>query len=214
MTLRPLLLSLRRRHSLAPVTAMALALASAISAVSCGGGNERPVPKPDAWPRIEAPAAEYEATELGGLTLRLNKAAEVSTRTGDNGEGVWADISYPAFPGATIYLSIVETDGQEKLARAIDNRRERMMLNAGGAQAKTMSFTTANGWHGELVSSHSSVTTPSQILGHDGKSRLLFGSLYLDYPAGTSPDSIAPIVQALGHDMLELITNVSFSPEK
>lgn len=164
------------------------------------------VPKPEAWPRIEIPESTYRTYDLGGVTVTLNASADMHTRPAR--DGIWADIVYPQFPGATIYLSLLETDGSNRLRKAVENRRERMALNAGGAATEITRLESDGGWNGEIAVTHSSITTPVQILAHDKKRMILSGALYLDYPSQTSPDSIAPIVKAVSRDLTETLKHL------
>ncbi len=72
----------------------------------------------------------------------------------------------------------------------MDNRRERMELNSGGATTVITELTSAGNWHCELAETRTSLTTPVQLLATDSAS-VLSGAFYLDLPAGSSPDSIA-----------------------
>lgn len=179
-----------------------------LMAASCTHNQNNPVPKPEAWPRITVPDGEYHAEKLNGVNVTLNNSASIHVREPESGKGLWFDLCYPQFPEATIYLSLSDFDNTTKLDEAIANRRERMRLNSGGATTELTELISSGGWHSEMAFTRSSLTTPVQILAHDGHHRLLSGTLYLNYPPATSPDSIAPIVSSVGRDLMELLRNL------
>lgn len=194
-----------------PLTRIILPLLSAAlsgtALSSCGRSGDRPVPKPEGWPRIEMPAAEYTADSYGGVELLFNSRATVESREAKEG-GWWIDVTYPGISEAKIYLSLVNTSGAEEMAKALANRHERMELNTAGASTELTQLTSEGGWECELAVTRSSVTTPVQLLAHDGKGRILSGALYLTLPAGTAPDSIAPVVSAVGRDLTETLKHL------
>lgn len=186
----------------------ALTLAALAIFYSCGndGARQRPVPKPEAWPRIEVPSAEYSMTAIGPVGFMLNKSAIIDIKKKES--GWWADIRYPHFPDATIYLSVTETTSHDALADAIDNRRERMALNAGGAVTEFTRLTSDGGWAAECALTRSSLTTPVQFLASDGHSLLLSGALYLILPPDAAADSVSPIVNAVNRDVTKALKNL------
>lgn len=202
---------MRRLYRPAPFHIEAIALVLAVAALaiasSCSRAEEKAYPKPEGWPRIEMPAADYRVCDLGGVELLVNSAAKVETRDSKEGS-VWADVSYPGIKEGKIYLSITDTGGAEALAEAVDNRHERMELNSGGALTELTQLRSEGGWTCEIVLTRGSLTTPVQILAHDGERRLVSGALYLNLPPGTSPDSIAPVVKAVNRDLTEAMKHL------
>lgn len=105
-------------------------------------------------------------------------------------------------------MSLSRTSGADELAKAIDNRHERMALNTGGASTELTQLVSDGGWECELALTRSSVTTPVQILAHDSRGRVLSGTLYLSLPAETPADSVAPVVMAVGRDLTETLKHL------
>lgn len=175
---------------------------------SCSTHDDRShtVPKPEAWPRIEMPAETFTQHEFGGTLIELNSSATVSRQEKDG--GIWVDVTYPTFNNARLYLTILTPTSEEALAEAIENRRERMELNTGGAVTELTELTSDGGWEGLLAVTRSSLTTPVQLIAHDGH-RLLSGALYLNFPPGTPADSVAPIVKTMRRDMLHALKHIS-----
>lgn len=182
---------------------------------SCGRGRgDVPVPRPEAWPRIELPTPDYQPTKLGDVEFLLNSSATLTTKergadsTDADDSDIWFDVTYPKIPGATLYLSLSALNDTTGLRKAIANRRQRMELNSGGALTEIMPVSSAGGWVGEVALTRSSVATPIYVIAHDGSSRLLSGALYLNYPTDTSADSIAPIVRAVSSDMVAMLESL------
>lgn len=184
----------------------AAALLTSVATACKSDKSSRAVPRPDAWPRIEVPEAEYVEQAYSGVNLAINRSAQVEMK--DANEGLWLDVSYPEFPGSVIYLSVSNLKDEEGLRAAIANRRQRMELNAGGATTELTELSSEGGWTAELALTRSSLTTPLQFLAHDGKKRLISGALYLNYPSETSSDSVAPIVRAVNRDIERMLQSL------
>lgn len=154
------------------------------------------------------PEAEFTAIEKEGVELLFNSSATVESREADDRNGWWFDVTYPGIPYARIYMSLSRTSGADELAKAIDNRHERMALNTGGASTELTQLVSDGGWECELALTRSSVTTPVQILAHDSRGRVLSGTLYLSLPAETPVGSVAPVVMAVGRDLTETLKHL------
>ena len=82
-----------------------------------------------------------------------------------------------------------------------------MELNSGGAMTELTELTSDGGWQCLLAMTRSSLTTPLQILAHDGKN-VISGTLYFNFPPATSPDSISPIVDAVNRDLIHTLKHI------
>lgn len=192
--------------ALGHISCLIISLTAAIAADSCtGAGNDSAVPKPEGWPRIELPGRNHRIHTIGPAGLMFNSDAAVSMQQKDDSSW-WITVTYPQFRNAALYLTLSPTDRQET-SSIMDNRRERMELNSGGATTVITELTSAGNWHCELAETRSSLTTPVQLLATDSAS-VLSGAFYLDLPAGSSPDSIAPMIKAVRDDMLFLLKNL------
>lgn len=186
--------------------ATGIALLTLISISSCGSRQDQgSVPKPEAWPRIELPSTDYQTYAIGPAELQFNSSVQVETERKDN-KNWWITARYPQYRTVAIYLTLSDED-TKNISQVIDNRRERMELNAGGATTIVTELTSAGGWHCELTETRTSLTTPIQLLATDSTT-VLSGALYLNLPADTSVDSIAPIIGAVRDDMLFLLKNL------
>ena len=82
-----------------------------------------------------------------------------------------------------------------------------MELNTGGAVTELTELTSDGGWEGLLAVTRSSLTTPVQLLAHDGN-KVLSGVLYFNFPADTPADSVAPIVKTVRRDMIHALKHL------
>lgn len=172
---------------------------------SCRRGKAT-MPKPEAYPRIEMPDSSFHPVKAGGLELTLNRGAETTVTERTDG-GTWITISYPTGIDAKVYLTLTPAAGSETTDTIIANRRERMSLNLSGSEAIATTLTSRSGWECEMLTSNSALSTPVQILASDGH-RVISGALYLDIPASTAADSVAPVIDAIDRDMLTLLKNL------
>ena len=68
-------------------------------------------------------------------------------------------------------------------------------------------LTSDGGWQCLLAMTRSSLTTPLQILAHDGKN-VISGALYFNFSPSTSPDSVSPIVDAVNRDLIHTLKHI------
>lgn len=183
-------------------------LAAALMFGSCTERADRnqAVPKPEAWPRIEIPAEEYSVRSFDDTAIPFNTSANVNRQDRDG--GIWIDVTYPTFANARLYLTLLPVTDRRELTEAIENRRERMELNTGGAVTELTELTSEGDWEGLLAVTRSSLTTPVQLLAHDGR-HLLSGALYFNFPPETPADSVAPIVRTVRRDMLHALKHIT-----
>ncbi len=175
-----------------------------LSVGSCGGrGGDASVPRPVAWPRVEIPDSVYGSVDAGGVSLLINESADVNVSPAEG--GTWIDVSYPVFGSPRMYLTLTEC-GPEGLEAVMANRRERESLNLGGQRYELTELSTPGGWSCSMSVARGSMTTPVQILAHDGR-RVLSGALTLSLPdsLASDPAVIAPVVDAVERDMLVLL---------
>lgn len=175
-----------------------ISLLAALGLLACGtDGGKRPVPKPEAMPRIEIPQFADTVVNAGGKELIFNSFFTVN----EGEKPGWLTLTYPNFPQGALHITATVADD---IDAAIENRLERMALNTGSLSRMQTQVDSHNGWDGLLMVSLESVTTPVQFLAVKGDS-MLSGALYLTLPAGTAPDSVAPVVEAANRDMLHML---------
>ena len=175
----------------------AILIACAAITESCSRSEDvRPLPRREAFPRIDTYDTIYTCRSVGGVALDINAAATVT----EPGSG-WLDISYPRY-NATVHVSVVTATDSAAMDEAVRNRLQRIDLNLGEATA-TMSRYTAGDFSCRLIVSPDAGRTPVQFLAI-GNDRLISATAVMN--GSTTPvDSIRPIVDALAEDARRLI---------
>lgn len=157
--------------------------------------HQPPIPRPKAYPRAALYPAEYSVYALPSAPgeLAVNSSAAVtSPKSG------WFDIAYPAY-GITVNCTLTEVSA-ETLAGVLENRRERMARNLEGSHGEVAQ------WSGvTVIVAPTALRTPVQFLATDSMSYVLSGVAVSNYPADTSPDSIAPYVEAVAEDITHML---------
>lgn len=188
---------------------MLLAVIVLTAMCGCGHKGERPVPRPQAYPRIEFPDSVYVPVEVGGVTMLFNDATEIHESPSGAMKGAWIDVRYKCLTTPELYLTLTQSDDSVELDLALDNRRERMALNLGQDSAELVELTSRGGWNCQLVVARASATTPVQLLAwKDGA--MLSGALVVNVPDSlrADPAYIAPVVEGVERDMLTLLKNL------
>ena len=184
---------------LAPASAMLMLLA-ACGSPDTTNPDTAPVPLPRAWPRTPLYEAAY-APVAPGSDIEVAEALEPRI-TRRRGADSWIDISYPAYR-ATLYLSDLRFSSPAEASDAIDNRLERMALNAGGKNMRQTAFDTPAGYSAIVATVSSGCITPVQFVA-SSPSRVVSGAFTLQ-TLPHSADSLAPTLEAVRADIVHLI---------
>lgn len=167
--------------------------------------EERAVPRPVAFPRIEIPAERYVAADSVPMHFEINASASTERREQD--ETVWLTITYPGyFPGTAIYCTFTPVTS-ENVDEVIANRTERMALNSGGADSEMTRLTSQGGLDCSMTVTRAGSATPVQFIAADN-GIVVSGAMYINVDAGFAPDSIAPVVDAVSRDMLHTLKTI------
>lgn len=197
-----------RRHPLwslwfaAPLWLLAVLLSMIFSDCSGGSADRVAVPRPAAYPRISLYDTLHCAVpEASPLLFYVNAEVTVSRPQDGDGDSRWLNIAYPRY-NAVIYCTFTSVTGANR-AKVLDNRLERMKLNAGGLPSEVLTLDSPGGFHSQLLVTPAESLTPLQFLSTDGKGWVVSGAAYLDYaPRAVAADSIAPVIDALKADLL------------
>ncbi len=123
-------------------------LAAAGCAVVAGcvrGGGSSPVPRPEAYPRIDLYPSFYRAVDLpDGRVIQVNDSAGVDV----DAEG-WVNISYPKY-GVTVNCTLTRVS-EATVGDVLSNRDERMALNTGDTYGEVMRLGVSAGIVGHCV---------------------------------------------------------------
>lgn len=185
-----------------------LILLIAVSLTACGDrhGTSAPVPRPEAYPRIEMPDSSFTTFRTAGMEMAVNAGAEAESTLRPDGSR-WITISYPGGVNTKVYLTLSTATSTDSTAAITANRRERMALNLSGAEGLLTTLTSEGGWDCEMVTSREALSTPVQILARKNN-LILSGSLYMQLSPSTAPDSVAPVIDAIDRDMLTLLKSL------
>lgn len=167
--------------------------------------KEQPVPRRHAYPRVEAYDTLRTVYTLGErdsfprpIVLTINSQADV-----EQTRPQWLDATFPRY-GAQLHLSLVPASPE-----ALANRRQRISLNVGGADARTDSYHTGD-YQADIVVAPHGVATPVQFLAYNSEN-LISGAFVL--PGNTEPaDSLAPIIDLLYNEAFRIINSVRLAP--
>lgn len=157
-----------------------------------------PVPRPHAFPRIEVYPETYHAVN----NLMINDSARFEPGVTEG----WFDIVYPAY-NVRVNCTLTHTESSLHLQSVIDNRIERLERNAAGAPGELTELTSTEGVGGMLIVTPGALATPVQFLATDSARYVLSGSAVFASP-GASPDSVAPIVNAIERDMIYMLKHL------
>lgn len=184
-------------------SAIIAVLLAAVAASGCGGNDSSPVPRRRAWPRLPEYDTCYTAAQGAAARFYVNCAAETRTDSG----GRWLTVRYPLYD-AEIYVTVSRVSTPERLRAVLDNRKERMALNIGGASATTSHTGSPAGFEAALVEAPGS-GTPLQFVATDGQGCVVSGAARLNVDAAAPYDSIRPVEQTLRRDIVYALKHLS-----
>lgn len=198
----------RRRHPLwslwlaAPLWLLAVLLSMVFSDCSGGSADRVATPRPAAYPRPWLYDTIRRAVpEAAPLLFYANAGATVSRPSGGDGDSRWLNIAYPRY-NAVVYCTFTPVTDADR-AKVIDNRLERIGLNAGGLPSEVLTLDSPGGFHSQLLVTPAESLTPLQFLSTDGEGWVVSGAVYLDHaPRAAAADSIAPVIDAVRADLL------------
>lgn len=168
----------------------------------CRKDNAADVPRPEAWPRADVPAAVYRTAGYGRVSMSVNAAAKVDTV--DNG----LTISYPGL-NAAIYVTVIST-GASEYATTLEQRMRRIDLNLNGISADAAETENADGFRLVQVTALSATQTPVQLLAASARRDIIVtATAFLNTTATVANrDSLAPYTEVLGRDLTALGTSL------
>lgn len=179
---------------IAPLAALLLC------ACNFSGGKDNAVPRPHAYPRVEA----YDSTRRGVALRDISITVPAQSITDSISERSLT-LSYPLY-GARLYLSTVSTHSAEELKQHLANRRQRISLNLSGRQMQESTFKHES-LDCSVIRSLESTTIPVQLLATDGHGTLLSAAFVLN--GATEPlDSVRPIVDLLEKEGIAILQSI------
>ncbi len=177
---------------------------AAIFAASCSGSGDVAVPRPKGNPRIEAPDTIYR--QVDGLPVKwLVNAAAVDSVTAHRSDAIWLNVIYPG-GAATMFCTFTPVT-PATCADVIENRSERMALNAGSNESEIISFTSEGGFAVKLMKTLHGTVTPLQFLA-TSPGIVATGAVYLPQLSAATADSLAPVMEYLNRDLMYALTRL------
>lgn len=186
-----------------------LIIVTAIVLASCtGGGGDVPAPRRTAYPRVPHYAAQYTSIDSLPLYILANRAASANVDRKNDGT-YWLTVEYPEYR-AKIYCTFTPVD-VSSVQRVIDNRTERIRLNAGDRTPNTEAVVGRHGYSGALVETATVSATPLQFITVDTRDAkwVVTGTAFIDgITPDTKSDSIAPVIATLRRDIKMMLDSI------
>ncbi len=170
--------------------------------------------KPKGFNRIDLPEPKYE--KLNGpypYDFEKSTYSSVEADSFNLDEKHWINLNYKDF-GAKVHLTYKEIKGGEKSLRSYLN--DALNLTA-KHQIKAYSIEesvlkTPNGYTGVVAELSGEVPTQFQFFVTDSTQNFLRGALYFN--TAVKNDSLAPVIEYIKVDMMNLINTVKFENSK
>ena len=178
-------------------------LAATAVLAACGSDDGGSVPRRRAYPRLPEYGEAYTPAPGAAARFYVNSRAELNVDSG----GRWITVRYPLYD-AEVYVTVTPAASQHELNAVLDNRRERMALNIGGAQATTAHVVSPDSFVGVIVEAPGSVM-PVQFVATDGVECVVSGAARLNINADAPYDSVSPVVRTLSRDITFALKNLS-----
>lgn len=165
------------------------------------------IPKPRAYFRIEPYDTVYREFDKLPLTLMVNDSAQC-TLVNDSAKASgseWINIYYPRYK-ATLYCSYLPVT-RKSLRKHIDNRMQRIILNAGQEIPRNIIFEdTIRNMSASVYFTSSESISPLQFIATDSTSYLFSGALYFNDKV--KEDSISPVIDYITDDVIYMLQTI------
>lgn len=171
--------------------------------------RESVTPKPDGYFRIDPYPQTFRIDTIGGIAISVNDSARgVVPADRDDVEADWLNLTYPRYR-ATVYLSYIPIKGSDNLMQLLSESRElvyRQNVNTSAVRAVAYE-NRERALFATLYKLSAESATPLQFIATDSVGFLLRGVLYYDAPI--RQDSVAPTMDFLEADMMQMIESVT-----
>lgn len=169
------------------------------------------VPKPHAYFRIDFPQKEYVAYQ-GDCPFEFNQPyySEVVPDQSRNAEPCWLNMNFIPY-NATLHLTY-KPIGEDFRFEDLQNDSRRFVMNHTIKAQEIMEnpiHKTEEKVHGILYTLSGNTATSLQFYVTDSSQHYLRGALYFN--SHTNADSIAPVLNFLTEDVLELISSLRWT---
>lgn len=173
-------------------------------------GEQTYIPKPKGYNRIDLPKHSYRRlTEAHPYTFEYSKYAVVEPDTFKTAGKDWIFINYPQFK-ANIQITYKPLNNNPALLKAfIDDSYKlasKHQIRASSIQEQRVLGKT--GRTAQLFRIEGDVPSPYQFYTTDSTGHFLRGAIY--FPTATKNDSLAPVIDYLQADMLQLLNTLEW----
>ena len=177
---------------------------------SCGKKEQNYVPRPKGYNRINLPQHTYQQlTENHPYTFEFSKSARVMPDTFSTAQKDWLFIQYPQFE-ANIQLTYKPLNNdQNKLKDYINDSFKlagKHQIRASSIQERRI--LTKSGRTVTIFKIEGDVPSPYQFYTTDSTKHFLRGAIY--FPIATKNDSLAPVIDYVQADMLQLLNTLQW----
>ena len=168
------------------------------------------MPRPKGYNRINLPQHTYQQlTENHPYTFEFSKSARVMPDTFSTAQKDWLFIQYPQFE-ANIQLTYKPLNNdQNKLKDYINDSFKlagKHQIRASSIQERR--FLTKSGRTVTIFKIEGDVPSPYQFYTTDSTKHFLRGAIY--FPIATKNDSLAPVIDYVQADMLQLLNTLQW----
>lgn len=171
--------------------------------------RESVTPKPDGYFRIEPYPQTFRMDTIGWIAISVNDSARsVVPADKSDAEAYWLNLTYPRYR-ATLYLSYIPVKGHDNLELLLSEGRElvyRQNVNTSAVRAVAYENRERT-LFATLYTLSAESATPLQFIATDSAGFVLRGVLYYDAPV--RQDSVAPTIEFLEADIMQLIESVT-----
>lgn len=187
-----------------------LVLSFSVAFFSCEKEEQSYVPKPKGYNRIELPTHQYQKLlQEHPYRFEFSKYANVVADTFPMAEKDWIFINYPQFK-ANIQLTYKAIGNDPKKLSDFINDTYKLtskhQIRASSIQEQRV--LTKSGKTAILFKIEGDVPSPYQFYTTDSTRHFLRGAIY--FPTATKNDSLAPIIDYLQKDMLQLLNTLEW----
>ena len=173
--------------------------------------NSADTPRRKAYPRIVTHDSSFVAVANAPLHFEISDFAQITLDTviaNEKNEGTrWLNVYYSQY-NATIHSTFTPVD-DSTIDDILENRSERMALNAGNHTSELLELTNANGFASQILVTEESNTTPLQFISTDNKKWVVSGALYLNGESKSNVDSIRPVINVIKRDIIHSLKMIN-----
>ncbi|MCF2491161.1 gliding motility lipoprotein GldD [Dyadobacter sp. CY347] len=181
-----------------------------IVSASCSKKEASYVPKPKGFNRVDLPPHAYQKlAQEHPYTFEISRFAEALPDTFRTAGKHWIFINYPQFK-ANIQITYKDIDNNPALLKAyIDDSYKlasKHQIRASAIQEQRVLSKT--GKTAILFKIEGDVPSPYQFYTTDSTKHFMRGAIY--FPTATKNDSLAPVIDYLQKDMIQLLNTLNW----